>query len=116
MDILLSLAFSTHLGLTGTYNEIHPHVRLQEDNYIVGVYYNSEKTASFYVGKTYDFGKLDLEIGVVTGYSAIGDIAPMARATYVLSEDHKFYVSPVAEKQNRDYNYGVVVGLEFTLK
>lgn len=116
MDILLSLAFSAHLGLNGEYNEIHPHVRFEDKQYIGGVYYNSEENLSLYVGRLYDFGKIDLEMGLVTGYSAIGDLAPMARITYSMSDRHSVYASPVVEKFNNDTSVGLVVGYEFKLK
>ena len=28
MDIIWALAFSSHLGMQGDYNEVHPHVRV----------------------------------------------------------------------------------------
>lgn len=117
MDILLGLAFSTHLGLAGNYNEIHPHVRIENQQYIAGAYYNSESRTSFYLGKEYTFDKLGIELGVVTGYPAYDyDIAPMARATYVLSDDHKFYVAPAYEVDGAGNNLGIVFGLEFQIK
>ena len=39
----LMLAISMHVGLTGDYNNIHPHARCQQDSLISGVYYNSEE-------------------------------------------------------------------------
>jgi len=117
MDILLGLAFSTHLGLEGTYNEFHPNIRLQTEQYIAGAYYNSEKNISLYVGKEINFDKLGFELGVVTGYPAYDyPVAPMARATYQLSEDHKFFIAPAYEIAEDGDNLGVVFGLEFQLK
>lgn len=116
MDIILSIALSTHLGLSGEYNEIHPHIRFEDKHYIGGAYYNSEQHLSLYVGRTYDFGNIDLEIGLVTGYSAIGDLAPMARITYSMSDQHSVYASPVIEKFNSDTNVGLVLGYEFKIK
>ena len=34
MDFIWALALSSHLGMAGDYNEIHPHVRFIEDEYI----------------------------------------------------------------------------------
>lgn len=116
MDLLLSLAFSTHLGLSGDYNEIHPHLRYNNDNYIAGVYYNSEQHVSFYAGRTFDLGTVDVELGVVTGYSAIGDIAPMARIVYGVSDSHQLYAAPVAEKFNNDTSLGLLIGYEFKIR
>ena len=47
----LLLAVSTHLGLEGDYNNIHPHARCTIDNWIAGAYHNSEENVSYYVGK-----------------------------------------------------------------
>lgn len=114
MDILLGLAFSTHLGLAGTYNEFHPNVRLETDQYIAGAYYNSERQTSFYIGKEFTFDKLGFEFGIVTGYDAYKHpVAPLARATYVLSEDHKFFLAPAYEITDEGDNVGILFGLEF---
>lgn len=117
MDILLGLAFSTHLGLEGNYNEFHPNIRLQTDQYIAGAYYNSEENISLYVGKEIKWDKFGFEFGVVSGYDAYTyPLAPMARATYVLSENHKFFVAPAYEISDDSDNLGIVFGLEFQLK
>ena len=50
MDLIWALAVSTHLGLAGDYNEVHPHVRFIEDGAIAGAYYNSVERISFYTG------------------------------------------------------------------
>ena len=61
----LMLAISMHVGLTGDYNNIHPHARCQQDSLISGVYYNSEENVSAYVGMTHN----GWELGLVTGYT-----------------------------------------------
>lgn len=116
MDILFGLAFSTHLGLEGNYNELHPNVRLQTEQYIAGAYYNSDERISLFLGKEYKFDKLGIELGAVTGYEAYDTLlVPMARATYELSEQHKFFVAPAYEKNSTGDNVGIVFGLDFTL-
>lgn len=115
MDILLGLAVTTHLGLADTYNEVHPHVRLNQDNYIAGAYYNSIENMSVYAGKRWEYGDFGLEATVATGYDEFGIITPMARATYDLTNNATVFVAPTAEKYNNVNNLGVVVGLEFTL-
>ena len=59
------LAISTHLGLDGDYNSVHPHARCTTDNWVTGAYYNSEKNMSYYIAKTIS----NFEIGLATGYS-----------------------------------------------
>ena len=58
----LMLAISMHIGLTGDYNNIHPHARCQQDSLISGVYYNSEENVSAYIGMTQN----GWELGLVT--------------------------------------------------
>ena len=97
------LAASTHLGLDGDYNSIHPHTRCTIDNWITGAYYNSERNASYYVGRKI----LNFEIGLVTGYTS-HDVLPMIR--YI---NNGWFVAPAYEKSN---GLGLTVGYEFTLK
>ena len=102
--IELALAFSLHLGLEGDYNEIHPHIRYNEQNYIAGAYYNSESNISFYAGKRWEHNRFGFEAGAVTGYSG-GDVLPYGRVTY-----NNLFISPAIEKPD---NVGLVVGYEF---
>ena len=101
--IELALAVSLHLGLEGNYNEVHPHIRYNEQNYITGAYYNSESNISFYAGKRWKYNDFGLEAGAVTGYSA-GDVIPYGRATY-----KNFFVAPAVEG---DDTIGTVIGYE----
>jgi hypothetical protein len=101
--IELALAFSLHLGLNEDYNQVHPHIRYNEQNYIAGAYYNSERNVSFYLGKRWEYNGIGLEAGAVTGYSG-GDVLPYGRATY-----ENFFVSPAIETPD---TVGVVLGYE----
>jgi hypothetical protein len=102
--IELALAFSLHLGLEGDYNEIHPHIRYNEQNYIAGAYYNSESNISLYAGKRWEHNNFGFELGAVTGY-VNQPILPYARVTY-----NNFFIAPAHEV---DANTGAVVGYEF---
>jgi hypothetical protein len=102
MDIAYSIALSLHLGFEGEYNAFHPHIRLQEQNYIAGAYYNSESNVSPYVGYRFEHNDFGLEIGAVGNYSA-ADILPYARGTY-----KQFFVAPGVESDN----IGIVLGIE----
>ena len=93
------MAISTHLGLEGDYNNIHPHARCTIDNWITGAYYNSERTVSYYIGTTMG----NLEVGLVTGYSSY-DVLPMIR--YI---KNGWCVAPAYEKSG---NYGLMIGYE----
>ena len=103
----LLVAVSMHVGLEDNYNSIHPHARCTLDDTILGIYYNSEYNISSYVGKIYNYNNLEIEYGLVTGYTGI-PIAPMLR----IKKDN-FFIAPAYEVTG---NVGVVVGLEFNLK
>ena len=102
----LFVAFSMHIGLSGDYNQVHPHARCNVDDFMFGTYYNSEHRVSTYVGKT--LGPIDhnwtLEYGLVTGYKSY-DVVPLLRYT-----NDVWIVAPAYEIGN---NYGVVIGWEY---
>ena len=102
MEVLTSIALSLHLGFAGDYNAIHPHVRLQQQQYITGVYYNSEYTISPYVGYRFEHNDIGLELGAVGGYSH-ADVLPYVRATY-----KDFFVTPIPVGPDT----GIVFGYE----
>ena len=63
-NLIFSIAVSTHLGLSGDFASVHPHVQYQAPNdYIVGLYHNSDKRASVYAGKRATYKSLDIEYG-----------------------------------------------------
>lgn len=101
MIVELSLALSLHLN-GGDYdlNNVHPHIRVAQDDYISGVYYNSDYEYSFYAGYKYDW----LEVGIVTGY--INDVQPYLRAI-----KDGFFVAPAIYGNNEEI--GAVAGYEF---
>ena len=102
----LLLALSLHMGLEGDYNNIHPHVRCDiNNNIIAGAYYNSEENISFYAGKKIPMHNVELEVGLVTGYSG-ADIAPMLRV-----KKGNWFISPAYEIMGN--NVGIVFGYEF---
>ena len=102
MEILTSIALSLHLGFEGDYNAIHPHIRLQEQQYIAGLYYNSESNISPYVGYRLEYNDFGLEYGAVGNYSH-ADIAPYVRGTY-----KNFFVAPGIENDK----VGIVFGID----
>lgn len=112
MDILLSLALSQHLNFQNEYNQIHPNIRIQEQNFIAGAYYNSEERISPYLGVRYDFLEHGIELGIAGGYPAIGSILPYARYTYNIDDNVKIFVMPGGEVVNNETHYGLVVGVE----
>ena len=102
--IEFALALSLHIGLEGDYNEIHPHIRYNNENYIAGVYYNSESNISTYAGKRWEYNDFGVELGAVTGYID-QPLLPYARVTY-----NNFFIAPAHEV---DKTTGAVIGYEF---
>lgn len=95
---------STHIGLNGDFAKIHPHVQYQmPNNYITGVYHNSDKRTSIYFGKRTKYKELDIEYGLVHGYKQL-DIAPMIKVNY-----GNVFFTPAATEDD----VGMVAGLEF---
>ena len=113
MDFIWALALSTHMGLEGNYNEVHPHVRFYEDGAIAGAYLNSVDRLSIYGGYRLEYGNFGTEITVTTGYPAHGTLAPAIRSTYDLGDNVRFFAAPTAEVYTNDTNIGAVLGIEF---
>jgi len=102
-NLIFSLAVSTHLGLNDDFGNRHPHVQYQlPDNYITGVFHNSDKRAGIYFGKRTTYKQLDIEYGLVHGYKRI-DIAPMIKVNY-----GNVFVAPAATEDD----VGLVLGYE----
>ena len=111
MDIVLALAVSTHLGMNGNYNGIHPHIRLSQDGFIAGAYYNSVRNPSLYGGYRLEGDNLGVEFAVATGYDNLAKVAPYLRVTYDI-ENTRIFFAPSAEKQNKELHLGAVLGVE----
>ncbi len=111
MDLVYGIALSFHLGLENNYNNLHPHIRLQNDDFITGAYYNSEDALSAYAGIELGHGKWNHEFGVVSGYSG-SEILPFVRSTYELNDNVIGYITPGFENDN----VGVVLGIELRIK
>lgn len=113
MELLFGLAFSTHLGLSQDYNEIHPHIRLEQDGWIAGSFYNSESTISFYGGHRVEINEFGIEFGLTSGYDDFGAIIPFGRGTYSVNENTKLFIAPAPEKTNGITTLGAAIGTEF---
>ena len=101
--LFFSIAMSTHIGLSGDFANLHPHLQYQlSNNYITGVYHNSDKRVSIYIGKRTTYKQLDIEYGLVHGYKQI-DLAPMIKVNL-----GNIFVTPAATEDD----VGVVAGFE----
>lgn len=116
-QFIWALGLSLHAGLSEDYNSFHPHVRFIEDGAIAGAYYNSVDRLSFYGGYRLEpTDNIGLELALVTGYPAYGELAPFIRGTYDLNNT-RFFISPAVESYGQDNdNIGVVFGIEIKLK
>lgn len=71
------LAIGVHLGTAHSNmdvgyrpNDVNPGVYVEStSNYIAGVYYNSDRKSTVYVGKALHYGQASVMIGVATGYN-----------------------------------------------
>ena len=110
-SLSLALGLSMHLGFEGDYNQIHPHVKYQEDWKIAGAYYNSMDRMSLYAGYRYEYKDFGAEFALVTGYDEIHDVVPMIRGTY-----KNFFIAPGAEDVNGNIEPGIVIGFEYDFR
>ena len=115
--LALSLGISTHVGLEEDYNDIHPHVRYQNEQFITGIYYNSESKTSIYGGYVIEpTQNVGVELVIVTGYEKMGVFAPHVRVTYDVGSKTRFFVAPTVEIQGNETNTGIVFGVELKIK
>ena len=102
-SVIFSIALSTHIGLTGDFADIHPHIQYQlPKNYITGIFHNSDKRAGIYFGRRATYKTLDIEYGLAHGYKN-WDIAPMLKVNY-----GNLFIAPGATKDE----IGLVSGIE----
>ena len=101
------LVTSIHIGMAGEYNEIHPHVKCQVENMNIGVYYNSEKETSTYMSFDLELPKMNIEIGLATGYK-LAPVVPLIR----FKKDN-YFLSPI---YNPNGDSGIVIGFEYKIK
>ena len=119
MDILLGMALSAHLGFEKTYNQTHPHLRLESEHVVSGVYYNSSENVSFYVGSKFDFSRYYIEGGMVTGYGMItgydflNGIIPYARVGVNITDNISAFIAPAGETIHGEVHVHPVIGIEF---
>ena len=107
----LCVAFTTHLGMAGDFNEVHPCARLEFDQWTLGAYRNSETTLSVYGSYTFELGNLFAEVGAVAGYSGAA-VLPFARAGIEFDETRLF----IAPAYTNGGDIGLVVGVEVPLE
>ena len=106
MDIFFGAALSLHLGLKGDYQPLHPHVGIDNNNFIAGAYYNSESTMSTYAGYKFDINEdTNIEAGLVTGYSS-ESVLPLIKFNH-----KQFFIAPAYEDLDGE-RLGLILGIE----
>lgn len=108
-ELTFAIAFSSHLGLAGDYNEVHPHIRLSNGGFIVGAYLNSESRISPYAGWRFEHRQAYAELGIVGGY-AKNPVFPYVRVGYDFNDHVGVFIAPAYEYPS---TVGAVVGVEF---
>ena len=102
-NLILSVALSAHLGMSGDFNSVHPTITYKKDNIISGIFYNSESQISLFVAQSREYKNYTIATGIVTGYSSSA-VVPMIKINR-----GGFFVAP--GYANGDA--GVIVGYEF---
>lgn len=69
-----------HADRQAGYQEFNPGIYVVQDSITAGVYYNSEKKISTYVGYSFQYNNFSLTVGGVTGYGS--GIRPMLVPSY----------------------------------
>ena len=81
MNLILAIAATAHIGLSGDLTERHWHIRAQHDQFIAGAFLNSENNTSIYAGGRWMRENWFGEIGIVSGYE-MAPVLPYFRAGY----------------------------------
>jgi len=103
-SLILSFAVSVHIGLSNeSFNHLHPHVQYRlPNNYVTGIYHNSDRRESIYIGKETSYKGYNITYGLVHGYRRI-DVAPMIKINY-----GNWFIAPAATEDD----IGLVSGIE----
>ncbi len=104
--IVLSIGLSLHAGFDDIYNEIHPHIRYENESVIAGTFINSIERLSWYGGYRTELDNWGFEFTLTTGYNY--KIGPAARVTYDYNDVTRVFISPGSENDN----IGIVFGVE----
>jgi hypothetical protein len=95
-----NLIFTVAMAITlhtspANYNWKHPHFRIQSEQMIAGVYYNSMRNPSAYLARRFEYGRAWIDAGGVTGYRY--PVIPMVVFGYSLSKNASVFFSPVLD-------------------
>jgi len=99
-SLTVSLMFTDHLGVCVTCNEIHPKIEVayevtEEVDLAAGIFYNSLRNGSPYLGVRYTYNPVFVEVGAVGGYDQ-ADVLPFGRIGVNLGEHVSLFAFPIA--------------------
>lgn len=122
MDPLsIGLALSLHVGFNDdNFNKYHPFVEYTTQNqYSVGVTYNSENHVSVYAKKAWNFTDDSfIELGWATGYEAFEKefgvpVTPFVRLGYNATDSLTIWAMPGGQIQpDGSFDRGIVIGTQ----
>lgn len=99
-----------HFDRSAGYNEVNLGAYAMCDGYTAGIYHNSQRTTSAYVGYTVALGPVDVTLGAVTGYRR-GTLPMIVPSVKVGDHTRIAFLPPIpGEKHNTG---GVHLMLEF---
>lgn len=67
--IVLSMILTSHVGWSNTFNEVHPMVSYEVNNYSIGVFRNSLNHTSLYFSKIKNYSDFSVQYGLATNYN-----------------------------------------------
>lgn len=118
--ISFGLALSLHLGFENNYNRFHPYAQYEtQNNYTIGVTYNSEERVSIYATKKIEFSDNSfIELGWASGYPEFkktfgSTLAPVIRLGYEVNDNLTIWAMPGGEAdQNGNFKTGLIIGTQ----
>jgi len=109
----IALALSLHVNMSGEFNELHPHVRYDDGQTIVGAYLNSQDRISPYVGLKVPTGPVTHELGLVANYEQ-APVLPLYRAVASIGRlPLRVFVAPTLSS---DREPAFVLGAEWAVR
>lgn len=106
--LVLSLVLTSHIGWDQKFNDVHPMVSYNYQNYSLGVFRNSLNHTSLFVSKTSEFDNVSVQYGVASNYG--NRVIPMIVIRKNIADRVNFLVSPSYNKTEK--RPGLILGIE----
>lgn len=113
-SLVLSLAITTHVGVTNDTNRYHPNIGYYVNETVsVGAFYNSEKKVSYYIAKDYEYKSIDINVGFTTGYET-AKVLPYIILSKQIADKINVFVVPTVDSKSK--NPALVLGIGYQFK